>query len=605
MRMIHQRLGLVAVMLTIAGGLLIARLLSFQYQLDPEIEEQLYDIASASGGREVEYQPNRGQIFDRDGQVLAVNTLIYRIAISPGAIGPDREEKRAVAIDIARILEMSELEVLNLLLPDELGQYPSYVIIKSPVSLEQGAALEDLDIPGLIIEPIYRREYPQEELTNQLIGFVNFDSQGYWGVEQQYQTTLAGQSLVTTETGLLIDDVNANLLIRDGQDISLTIDRDAQWIVLQALAETVEAQNAAGGTVIVMNPETGEILAMVSYPIFTIDEYNNAPQDEKPLFNPAIQMVYEPGSIFKVLTAAAALDSDVADINWSYNNIGCEDMAGGTICDADSSPGASFARGIVFFPQCLINSLNTCTAHWLVGGEVSPTSGRAYPGVGSDRWYEYLRAFRLGVPTGIDMWGEQAGIVNWPNTPNYGEFNFVQTSFGQGISVTPLQILTAVNSIANDGLIMQPHIVRSFTDGQTVRRVEPSPISRPISAATAQEVLSIMERGVEDEGPEVWGRSARVEGYTVAGKTGTSQKIVGGQYSDDLSWASFIGFVPADNPQLSIIIMIDEPEDYWGSQVAAPLFSEIASRLVVLFEIPPDNLRRDLITDGGNPFGRE
>lgn len=598
MRMIHQRLGYVAIILTIVGGLLIARLLSFQYRLDPEIEEQLYSIASASGGIEVEYQPNRGEIFDRDGQVLAVNTLIYRVGISPGAIGPSREEKREYAIEIARILDMSELEVLNLLLPNELGQYPSYVLLKSPATLEQGEELEVLDIPGMVIEPIYRREYPQAELTNQLVGFVNFESQGYWGVEQQYQSTLAGQSLIATETGLLLDDISRDLLIRDGQDLTLTIDRDAQWEVLQALANTVEEQNAAGGVVIVMNPETGEILAMVSYPVYTIDEYNEIPQEDKPQFNPAIEMVYEPGSIFKVLTAAAALDSGIADLNWTYNNFGCEQIAGGDICDSDSSPGASYARGSVAFPNCLINSLNTCTSHWLIGGD-------GYRGVGPDRWYEYLRAFGFGVPTGVDMWGEAGGIVNWPNTPAYGEFNFVQTSFGQGISVTPLQMLTAVNAIANDGLIMQPHIVRAFTDGDMVRRVEPSPISRPISAATAQQVLSVMERGVEDEGPEVWGRLARVDGYRVAGKTGTSQKIIGGQYSDDLSWASFIGFVPADNPQLSIIIMLDEPEDYWGSQVAAPLFSEIASRLVVLFEIPPDDLRRQLITDGGNPFGRD
>ncbi|PJF44303.1 MAG: hypothetical protein CUN55_04685 [Phototrophicales bacterium] len=598
MRTIHQRLGYVAIILTIIGGVLIARLLSFQYRLDPEIEEQLYTIASASGGIEVEYQPNRGQIFDRDGQILAVNTLLYRVGISPGAIGPSREEKREYAIEIARILEMSELEVLNRLLPNELGQYPSYVLLKSPVSLEQGAALEALDIPGMVIEPIYQREYPQGKLMSQLLGFVNFESQGYWGVEQYYQSTLAGQSFITTETGLLLDDISRNLLIRDGQDLTLTIDRDAQWEVLQALAKTVEEQEAVGGTVIVMNPETGEILAMVSYPTFTIDEYNAIPQDEKPQFNPAIEMIYEPGSIFKVLTAAAALDSGVADLNWTYTNFGCETIAGGDICDADSLPGASYARGIVPFANCLINSLNTCTAHWLIGGP-------SYSGVGSDRWYGYLRAFGFGVPTGVDMWGEAAGIVNWPNTPAYGEFNFVQTSFGQGISVTPLQMLTAVNAIANDGLIMQPHIVYSFKDGNTVRLVEPAPISRPISAATAQQVLAIMERAVEDEGPEVWGRLARVEGYRVAGKTGTSQKIIGGQYSDDLSWASFIGFIPADNPQLSILIMIDEPRDYWGSQVAAPLFSEIASRLVVLFEIPPDNLRRQLITDGGNPFGRD
>lgn len=598
MTMIRQRLGIVAIVMIIVSGLLIARLLSFQFQLDPDVENQLYDIASASEGREVEYQPNRGQIYDRDGQVLAVNTLLYRVGISPGAIGPGREPRIEVAVDIARTLNLNELDVYNLLLPNEDGLYPSYVPIASPVSLEQGAILEDLDIPGLVIEPIYRREYPQEILMNQILGFVNFDSQGYWGVEQEYQAVLAGQSKIATETGLLVD-VSDDVLIRDGQDLVLTIDRDAQWEVLQVLTTAVEEQNAVGGTVIVMDPQTGEILAMVSYPTFSIDEYNESSAEDEVLFNPAIQMLYEPGSIFKVITAAAALDSGIADIStWTYYNRGCEDIAGGTICDAGNSPGSSIERGIVPFRDCLVKSLNTCTVRWLIGGT-------GYRGVGSDLWYEYLADFGFGANTGVDMWGEQAGIVNWPNSPNWGENNFVQTSFGQGISTTPLQMLVAANAIANDGLVMQPHIVREFRDGDVTRRIEPTAISAPISAVTAQQVLSTMEQAVENEGAEVWGQGARVDGYRVAGKTGTSQKIVAGQYSDELSWASFIGFIPADDPQLSILIMLDEPEGYWGSQVAAPIFADIASRLVVLFEIPPEDLRDDLVRDGGNPFGRD
>ena len=598
MTIIRRRLGIVTVAMIIVSGIFIARLLSFQFQLDPEIETQLYDIASVQGGRLVEYQPNRGQIYDRDGQVLAVNTLVYSVGISPGAIGPGREPRIEVAVDIARTLDLNELDVYNLLLPDEDGYYPLYVPIANPVSLEQGAALEDLDIPGIVIEEIYLREYPQEVLMDQIIGFVNLESQGYWGIEQQYQAVLAGQSKIATETGLLVD-VSDDVLIRDGQDLTLTIDRDAQWIAMQVLTQAVEEQNARGGTIIVMNPETGEILAMVSYPFFTIDEYNETALERELLFNSSIQMIYEPGSIFKVITAAAALDSGVADLNtWTYYNTGCEDIAGGTICDAGNSPGASIERGIVPFSECLVKSLNTCTVRWLIGGS-------GYRGVGSDQWYEYLRLFGFGFGTGVDLWGEQAGIVNWPNTPQWGENNFAQTSFGQGISVTPLQMLTAANAIANDGLIMQPHIVREVRDGDVTRRIEPSPISAPISAATAQQVLGVMEQAVENEGPEVWGAAARVDGYRVAGKTGTSQKIVAGQYSDDLSWASFIGFIPADDPQLSILIMLDEPEGYWGSSVAAPIFSEIASRLVVVFEIPPESLRDDLLRDGGDPFGRD
>lgn len=598
---ITSRMSILTLVLTIISGLMIARLLSFQFQLDPEVQEQLYNIAGATGGREVEYRPNRGRIFDRDGQILAVNTLEYRVGISPSAIGPSREDKREAAQDLARVLGLNEREVFLLLLPDELtGQYPSYVPLQSPVSLEVGEDLETLDIPGLVIEPIYRRDYPQEQLTNQLIGFVNYDSIGYWGIEQYYQAELAGQIKIATETDLLLD-IPADVSIRNGQDLVLTIDREVQWVIQQVLRETIESEREnypdsqiLGGTVIVMNPRTGEILGMASYPYFTVDDYNLLPEQDKPTYNPAIHDTYEPGSIFKIITAAAALDVQEPglDLNWTYYNQGCEEMAGGIICDAESSPGFERARGETSFADCIVLSLNTCTATW----------NKDY--IGPSRWYnDYLKGFGFGVPTGIDMAGEEGGIVNWLGTATWGEYNFLQTSFGQGISVTPLQMLTAANAIANEGVIMQPFIVREFHDGTNVYRHEPTAISRPISAASAQIVLSLLERAVED--PGAFGEQARIEGYRVAGKTGTAQKLGPDfRYSDTLSWASFIGFVPADNPHLSILIMLDQPVRYWGSQAAAPVFAEIASRLVVLLEIPPDNLRFQLTSEGGNPFGR-
>ncbi len=593
----RTRLGLVTLALAIVSGLMIARLLSFQFRLDPEVQERLYDIAGAVEGREVEYKPNRGRIFDRDGQVLAVNTLEYRIGISPASIGADRETKRQVAKDLARALSLNESELFNLvLLPDEeTGQYQRYVVLKSPATLEEGAAVEDLDIPGIVIEPIYHRDYPQEELTAQLVGFVNYNAVGYWGVEQFYQAELAGQSLMGTESGLPLD-VSEDVDIRDGQDLVLTIDRDAQWIAQQVLEEYILAERQEygaastilGGQIIVMNPRTGEILAMVSFPHYTIQEYNNLSVDDQPPFNPAIHEVYEPGSIFKVITASVALDvrKPGLDLFWSYNNLGCEVIAGGEICDSETE-----AKGPTTFSMCLIKSLNTCTAHWNVQ-------------IGYPLWYDYLEAFGFGSPMGVDMAGEESGLVNWPGSPYWGEQNFVQTSFGQGISVTPLQMLTAANAIANDGLIMQPFIVSELHDGDTIYRQEPVAISSPISAASAQQVLGLMEQAVSSN--EGFGGQAQIAGYTVAGKTGTAQKLAPDfSYSDTLSWASFIGFVPADEPYLAILVMLDQPVGYWGSQTAAPVFAEVASRLVVLFEIPPDNVRAELMNSGSNPFGRQ
>lgn len=593
------RLKMILIMMTVISGILIARLLSFQFRLDPNIQEQLYNIAGATAGREVEYRPNRGQIYDRDGQVLAVNTLEYRVAISPAAIGPGSEPKWEVAKDLARLLDLDERETYLKLLPDPDTGYEGYVFLQAPVSLEVGAELEKLDIPGLIIEPIYRREYPQESLTTQVVGFVSYDSIGYWGVEEHYQAELAGQIKIATESGLPLD-VSEDVNIRDGQDLFLTIDRDAQWIAEQVLedyinqerAENGELSTIRGGTILVMNPQTGEILAMVSYPTYTSAEYNELPNEDKPRFTPSIQQIYEPGSIFKVITASVALDIQEPgfDLAWSYNNQGCEDMQGGVICDAGSRPGAALARGNITFAQCLILSLNTCTAHWNLI-------------IGPNRWYTYLERFGFGVATGIDLAGEENGTIHIPGTATWGPFNFVQTSFGQGLSATALQMLTAANAIANDGVMMQPFIVRQSFDGEQLRTHRPTAIGRPISASTAQQVLQIMEQAVEaGEGVR---SAASVEGYRVAGKTGTAQKIApGGGYSDSLSWASFLGFIPADDPQLSILITLDQPLGYWGSQTAAPLFAELASRLVVLFELPPDSIRTELLINGANPFGR-
>lgn len=580
----NNRLRLVTIVLVIVSGVLIARLLSFQFRLDPDVANRLRSRAAGFEGREVELRPNRGQIYDRDGQVLAVNTLEYRIGISPGALGP---EKREMATRLARALDVNELEIYQRLLPDENGQYPSYVLLKSPASLEEGQAVDELDIPGIVIETIPLRDYPQGALTANILGFVNYDTRGYWGVEEHYNAELAGQSRIGTESNIPLQ-VSETIQLRNGQDLQLTIDRDIQWIAQQVLADAIEREQAEGGHILIMNPRTGEILAMTSWPFFDADEYNSMPIQERPAFNGNISFSFEPGSIFKIITAAVALDINEPglDLNWTYNNQGCEEMAGINICTSDRRP-----TGIETFSMCIIKSLNTCTAHW----------NRL---TGTNRWYDYMRRFGFGTPTGIDLAGESSGIVNWPGTSGWNEANFLQTSFGQGISVTPLQMLTAANAIANGGLMMQPHIVKARIDGDQVYESRPTTIGRPISATTAQLVLNLLVEAVYHE--NAFGDRAQVGGYTIAGKTGTSQKLgLDFRYSATDSYASFIGFLPADDPQISILIMLDNPQGYWGSQTAAPVFADLVERLVVLLEVPPDAERIDLVNAGGHPFERE
>jgi cell division protein FtsI/penicillin-binding protein 2 len=600
------RLKVVGAFMTIVSIIMIAQLISFQFQLDPEVEEILLSRAAAYEGRETVILPNRGNIYDRQGRVLAVNRLEYQVGISPSAVGT-REDREQAAKDIARLLDMNEIEVFRLLQPNEDGYYEPYVPLKNFVPLEIGEELQKLDIPGLVMDDIYLREYPQGALTAQILGFVNFDqdtgdarTRGIWGVESFYQAELAGQSQIGVESDIPLDVSAEEINIRNGQDLVLTIDRDIQWAaqdelenyILTEREELGAASTIQGGTIIVMNPRTGEILAMATYPYLDLEEYLDMPEDERPTFNPAISEIFEPGSIFKIISAAVALDipddqlSQPIDLNSSFPNYGCERMAGVEICDSDRRN-----KGSVTFTQCIVQSLNTCTARWnqLIGATL---------------WYDYLEQFGFGRPTNVDLAAEEDGLVNWYYSPYWSEANFLQTSFGQGISVTAIQMLTAANTIANDGIMMQPHIVKERRDGEQIFVAEPTPIGRPITPASAQQVLSLMTQAVNNEG--AYGEKAKVPGYLVAGKTGTAQQPDGfGGYSDEVSWASFIGFLPADDPQLSILIVLDNPEGYWGSQTATPLFGSLASRLVTLMEMPPDELRYEIIESGGHPFDRD
>ena len=584
---LQARLRMIAGGLTVISAILIAQLLSFQFRLDPEVASRLQHQSAGFDGQEVEFQPNRGEITDRDGEVLAVNTVEYRIGISPGAVGTD---KRQVAKDLAKALDANELEIYQRLLPDpDTGLYPIYVpLTESPVSIAMGQAVDVLDIPGIVIETVPLRDYPQGSLTANIVGFVNYDGRGYWGIEEHYNSELAGQSLIGIESNIPLD-VSEGVQLRNGQNIQLTIDRDIQWIAQQTLVDAVEKYEAKGGHILIMNPKTGEILAMVSYPVLSADEYNELPPEERPQFNGNVSFTFEPGSIFKILTAATALDIDEPglDLNWTYNDLGCEFMGGVDICTSTRQP-----TGTKTFSECLVLSLNTCTAHW-------------NQEIGTSRWYDYLRRFGFGTPTGIDLAGEESGQVVWYGTAGWSEANFLQTSFGQGIAVTPIQMLTAANAIANGGVMMQPYIVQRRFDGENTYEARPTAIGRPFSADVAQIVLSIM---IDVTGDGAFGEKAQVDNYLVAGKTGTAQKIGADfRYSSTQTYASFIGFLPAEDPQISVLIVLDEPDPiyYWGSQTAAPTFAELMKRLVVVLEIPEDTTRYDLVRAGGHPFDRD
>jgi cell division protein FtsI/penicillin-binding protein 2 len=287
---------------------------------------------------------------------------------------------------------------------------------------------------------------------------------------------------------------------------------------------------------------------------------------------------YEPGSVMKVITMAGALDRGAIRPDFTYYDNGLLEIGGVSVYNWDRA-----AHGTVNATQILVESLN-------IGAATVATT------MGPDAFYGELSEFGFGRNTGIDLQGEESGIFYAPGNPNWSEGNLATNSFGQGVSVTPLQMLTAVNAIANGGLMMQPHVVHQMIDGDDIYTAQPAALGRPISAEAAAQVTQMMvevvRQGLDD--------GASLPGYTIAGKTGTAEIPTPFGYEDGASIATFVGFLPADDPQISVLIRLDRPRDYWASLVAAPVFQRLAERLVVQLAIPPDAVRFQLAAEGGS-----
>ncbi len=560
--MVRRRLPLVIAVLVIVSLLLLGRLISFQYQLAPEVRNYLESLANSSYHRTLRLAAARGLIYDRGGQPLAVNTLEYKIGISPNLVS----DRRGTATQLAAMLGLNELETFEL-----VSSRRPWVLLAPRVSAEVGQQVTEAKIPGVTIEPVARRSYPQGTLAAQLIGFVGGDLKGYYGVEGYYQDQLVGRErdqLVST----IPFDVPQMPQADRGADIILTVDRDIQFLAESELQRAITQTGALRGTIIIMNPRNGDILAMANYPSFDPNAYFNV-DDPNLQRNPAIGEQYEPGSVLKVLTIAAALDNGTIAPQSTYIDQGRLEQAGIVVENWDRQ-----AHGITDMTQILVQSLNVGAA--TVSLQMGPND-----------FYRRMRAFGLGQTTGIDLQGEARGTMLVPGDPDWSESNLLTNSYGQGIAVTPLQLLTAISAIANGGLMMQPHVVYQVRDGDQVYTSEPSTLGRPISEETARVVTEMMVAVVRDG---LDGR-ASVPGYTIAGKTGTAQIPVPGLgYDPRGSIVTFVGFLPADNPQVSVLVKLDRPSDYWGSVTAAPVFARLAERLVILLNIPPDDIRRAL-----------
>jgi cell division protein FtsI/penicillin-binding protein 2 len=555
------RLRIITLMAILSAATLILAGQLFRWQV---LEHETF-LALAEKEHQAEdvIRPHRGTIYDRNGFLLAADTFQYEVSASPTMIS----DPYATADRLFPLLGMSRAETLAALTSDA-----PWVPLAREISQSLGETILRWDITGIQVESRPRRVYPGNTLAAHVLGFVNDNDRGFYGVEGYYDATLRGVAGLRQGER---DPFGYSIPIgpgqyvppRQGKGLTLTIDRTAQYIVERELADAVARYEAESGSVVVVNPETGAILAMASWP--TYDPNRFAETDAASFPDPAVSEQYEPGSVFKVVTLAAGLDAGAIKPETAIYDGGVIEVGGRSIYDWDRQP-----HGTVDMTTVLAKSLNVGAAQVAVM-------------LGKERFYTYVRRFGFGRITEVDLDSEGPGTLKTPGDADWHESDLGTNSFGQGIAVTPLQMTMAVAAIANDGLLMKPYIVQQIQEDNRTLWVQPTVVRRAVLAQTARTLTDMLAVAVQQET-----ELAQVPGYRVAGKTGTAQIPVPGGYHPTLTVASFAGYLPADDPAFVILVVINKPRTSpWGNQVAAPVFANIAKQLVVLFDVPPDNVR--------------
>ena len=551
---------------------------------------------SEEGYRKYEYRleriyPERGYIYDRWGHLLAGNKEVYEVGLNlAGVSNPE-----TIARELENILGLNYGDVLRQASRQYEQGVAEYIVLVNFVEPSDIAHLEELRIEywnappptkkgekrpslnGLTWRPHLQRTYPENDLGSNIIGFYSFRDQvrgkSYYGVEEKYDEVLSGTAIE------VMVPVNPNMIEElptapPGASVILTIDREIQ-ATLEEIVDRAKSKNgAASTTALVMNPKTGEILAMATNPRMDLNKYWDLPeiyQGSIP-FNRVVGQSFEPGSVFKVITMAAALDTGTVAPSTPFLDTGVITIGGVNIYNWDRS-----AWGPQTMVGCMQHSLNVCLV-WVAQQ------------VGTKSFYEYLESFGVGQRTNIDLGGEVNFPLSTPGDENWWEVNLGTNSFGQGVSMTPIQFTTAISAIANEGKMMAPHVLKSVIDNDRQYDYTPQVIGNPISRETARTLTDMLSISLEEEASD-----ALIPGYRVAGKTGTAEIAGPYGYNTNQTNAAFVGWGPVDDPQFVVFVWLERPTSSpWGSIVAAPVFSEIVQELVVYMDIPPDGIRMSL-----------
>jgi cell division protein FtsI (penicillin-binding protein 3) len=548
--------------------LLFVGLVSRAFQLQILSADYLQNLAKKQHTKVLMLHPERGVIFDRNGEKLAASLMADSIFADPSKIADPNE----TADKISAILYVDKTATLK-----KISTAKSFCWLARKAAPEVAGAVEGADIPGIYVVKEPKRFYPNGTLAGHVLGFVGLDDTGLEGLESGYDEQLKGtpkkliwsQDAKKKKLNSRIDDSAIDQ--SDSGNLILTIDSRIQHLAEMQLKEAVESKSAKGGIVIIMDPRTGEILAMANEMEFDPNNFSDYSTSTRK--NRAITDCYDPGSTFKPFLAAGALEEGILkETDKLYCENGHYAVANRIIHEAQRK-----RHGFLTFSEVLKYSSNI--------GSVKISEK-----LGKDKFYQYIKKFGFGIKTGIDLPGESPGLLR--PSQQWTRVDASTIAFGQGISVTAIQLITALSAIANDGVLMKPFLVRAIVNrkGETLRSYRPTVIRRVVSSSTAKRLAAILTDVVGAE--DGTGKRARIENVAVAGKTGTSQKFDFARhvFSSEKVRTSFMGFFPADNPQIAMIVILDEPErDKWGGVASAPVFKNIGEQILTCFRTPLKN----------------
>ena len=570
----------VAILFAFVGLAIIVQMV--RIQVSPQASDFRDLVQRNKGWTEVVY-PARGEIYDRNGYLLAGNQTVFELGVTLDQI----ENAEYIAETLAGILDMNAAKILKKM--TEVSDEQIYVMLVDFVSVDDAAKIAKIktdieetqdgpyvegqeSLAGLHFREHLSRSYPEKTIAANVIGFVNQAERGYFGIEEKYNDLLAGNPV---QVWIPADPNRVEEIpqVPDGTTLILTLDRELQAATENILDQALYTHGAVSGTIIVMDPRNGEILAMASSPRLDLTNYSqyDVMFDSASEYNRAINLPYEPGSVFKILTMAAALDLGTVTPDTAYTDTGVYEIGGAVIRNWDDQ-----AWGVQDMTGCLQHSLNVCLAKIAVQ-------------MGTQDFYDYMFRFGIGHPTGIDLSGEAGGRLRVPGDSDWYSIDLATNSFGQGVTATPIQMMMAVSAVANEGTMVTPHLLYGMVRDNKQYNFPTQDAGRPIKRETALTLSQMLANALNTEDS-----LAKLPGYRLAGKTGTAEiPTEYGSYSSAATNASFVGWGPVDDPQFMVYVWLERPtSSIWASQTAAPVFAQVADVTTQILNIPPDVIRQ-------------